>query len=77
LVEAKVISQPTDGLWEATMPFQLSAPTMVTFVISVLVAIIAVVIHYAHIPNPITHSGFVILLLGYLVLLAGNLFRGI
>jgi hypothetical protein len=59
------------------MSFQLTAPTMVTFIISVVLAVIAAVIHYANIPNPITHSGFVILLLGYLVLLGGNLLRGV
>ena len=59
------------------MSFELTAPTMVTFIISVVLAVIAAVIHYAKIPNPITHSGFVILLLGYLVLLGGNLLRGV
>jgi len=50
---------------------------MVTFIISVVLAVIAAVIHYAGIPNPITYSGFVILLLGYLVLLAGNVIRAL
>jgi hypothetical protein len=51
-------------------------PTNLTFIISLVVALIALVVHYANIPNPITHSGFVILLLSYLVLLAGVLVRG-
>jgi hypothetical protein len=59
------------------MPFELTQPTMVTFIISVVLAVIAAVIHYAGIPNPITYSGFVILLLGYLVLLAGNVIRAL
>jgi hypothetical protein len=58
------------------MPFELTPPRQLTFIISVVLAVIAAVIHYAGIPNPITQSGFVILLLGYLVLLAGNLIRG-
>jgi len=62
---------------EETMPFELIQPTMVTFIISVVLAVIAAVIHYAGIPNPITYSGFVILLLGYLVLLAGNVIRAL
>jgi hypothetical protein len=40
------------------------------------VAVIAVIIHYAHLSIPHVHSGFVILLIGYFVLLAGNSFRG-
>jgi hypothetical protein len=59
------------------MSFELTAPRKVTLIISIILAVIAAVIHYANIPNPITHSGFVILLLGYLVLLSGNVIRGI
>jgi hypothetical protein len=50
---------------------------MVTFLISVVLAIIALVFHFAHIPNPLTQSGFVILLVSYLVLLFGTLLSGI
>ena len=38
---------------------------------------IAVIIHYANVPIPYVHSGFVILLIGYLVLLAGNVLEGV
>jgi hypothetical protein len=58
------------------MPFGLTPPTKVTFFISVLLAAAAIIIHYAQLSIPHVHSGFVILLLGYFVLLAGNLFRG-
>jgi hypothetical protein len=60
------------------MQFKLTAPTKVTFIISVVLAVAAVVIHFANIALPIfpTH-GFVILLLGYLVLLAGNVLSGL
>ena len=52
---------------------RLTAPTQITFFISVVIAVIAAVIHYAHLTIPHVHSGFVILLIGYLVLAAGNL----
>jgi hypothetical protein len=57
------------------MPFGLTPPTKVTFFISVIL-VAAIIIHYAHLTIPHVHSGFAILLIGYLVLLAGNLFRG-
>jgi len=51
---------------------------MITFIISVVLAVVAVVVHFANIDLPIlpTH-GFVMLLLGYLVLAAGNLLRSV
>jgi hypothetical protein len=59
------------------MPLELSAPKVITFIISVIAAVIAGVIHYAHISIPHVHSGFVVLLVGYLILVAGNVLRGI
>jgi hypothetical protein len=57
--------------------FRLTPPTQVTFYISVVIAAIAVILHYAHIPIPhVTHSNFVTLLIGYLVLVAGNVLEG-
>ncbi|MGA8689480.1 MAG: hypothetical protein WB662_06110 [Methyloceanibacter sp.] len=56
---------------------RLTPPKHVTFFISMAVAIIAVIIHYAHIDIPYVHSGFVILLIGYLVLVAGNVLEGV
>jgi hypothetical protein len=50
---------------------------MVTFLISLVLAIIALVFHFGHIPNPLTQSGFVVLLVSYLVLLFGTLLPGI
>ena len=55
---------------------RLSPPKHVTFFISIAVAIIAAIIHYAKIDIPHVHSGFVILLIGYLVLVAGNVLDG-
>ena len=56
---------------------RLTSPKHVTFYISVAVAVIALIIHYAHFDIPNVHSGFVILLIGYLVLVAGNVLDGI
>jgi hypothetical protein len=60
---------------------ELSAPKTITFLISIIVAIIATVIryltHHAHINLPHVPSGFVVLLVGYLILVAGNVLRGI
>jgi hypothetical protein len=57
--------------------FRLTPPKHVTLFISVAVAVIAVIIHYAGVDIPHVHSGFVILLIGYLVLLAGNVLEGV
>jgi hypothetical protein len=56
---------------------ELSAPRVITFVISIIIAAVAVVIHYAHLSIPYVHSGFVVLLIAYAILAAGNLLRGV
>jgi hypothetical protein len=56
---------------------ELSAPKIITFVVSIIIAAIAVIVHYAHVAIPHVHSGFVILLIAYLILAAGNLLRGV
>jgi hypothetical protein len=56
---------------------RLTPPKQVTFFISIAVAVIAVIIHYAHVDIPHVHSGFVILLIGYLLLVAGNVLEGV
>jgi hypothetical protein len=60
-----------------TTMLRLTPPKHITFYISVAVAVIAVIIHYAHVDLPHVHSGFLILLIGYLVLLAGNVLEGV
>ena len=55
----------------------ISAPKQVTLLISVLVAIFAALVHWGVIPVPQLQSGFTVLLIGYLILLAGNVVRGI
>jgi hypothetical protein len=60
------------------MPFRITPPSQLTFFISVALAVIAVILHYAHIAIPhITQTNFVTLLINYLVLLVGNLFEGL
>ena len=56
---------------------ELSAPRVITFVISAIVALAAIIIHYAQIAIPHVHSGFVVLLVAYLILAAGNVLSGI
>jgi hypothetical protein len=60
------------------MPFRLTPPTQLTLLISVVLAILAVILRYTGISIPLvgTHT-FGVLLIGYLVLLAGNLIEGI
>ncbi|MBK5197742.1 MAG: hypothetical protein JJE37_05610 [Methyloceanibacter sp.] len=58
--------------------FRLTPPAQATFIVSLVIAMIAVVLHYARIAIPhVTQSNFLTLLIGYLVLLAGNLFEGV
>jgi hypothetical protein len=59
------------------MQFELSAPKVITFIVSAVLALVAAAIHYAHIDVPFSRTGFSILFLGYLVLAAGNLFRNV
>jgi hypothetical protein len=58
---------------------RLTPPKHVTFYISVAVAIVAVVLRFlAYSGIGTFHTGgFVILLIGYLVLLAGNVLEGV
>ena len=59
------------------MQLELSAPKLITFVISAVLAAIAAIAHYAHIDLPVSRTGFTLLLVGYLVLAAGNVFRNV
>jgi hypothetical protein len=60
------------------MPFRLTPPAQITLIISVVLAVVALIFRFSGIelPPAINHP-FGTLLLGYLVLLAGNLFEGI
>jgi radical SAM superfamily enzyme YgiQ (UPF0313 family) len=63
---------------DASDKYRLTPPTQLTLLISVVLVIIAVILHYTGISIPLvgTHT-FGVLLIGYLVLLAGNLIEGI
>ena len=50
---------------------------IISVAISVVLTVIAIVIQYVHTTGGATHGGFEILLVGYLVLLAGSLLRGV
>lgn len=56
---------------------RLSTPTFMTLLISLIFAVIGVLTHYGNIQMPVigTH-GTLALLIGYVVLLAGVLVRG-
>lgn len=55
----------------------LTPPSQVTFLLAVMLAAMALLVHYARVEIPIvsTHS-FETLLAAFLLLLAGNLLRG-
>lgn len=56
----------------------LSAPTLPVFIVSVILAILAACVMYGGIKIPVVSgNAFITLLIGYVVLLAGNLFKGI
>jgi hypothetical protein len=59
------------------MPFRITPPTQITLIISVVLAILALVFRFSGVEIPVvgTHP-FATLLISYLVLLAGNLFEG-
>ncbi len=59
--------------------FALTPPSIVVFLISLALAAIAFLVHYAGLRIPIVNSArvFDILAIGYVVLLIGVLFRGV
>jgi hypothetical protein len=62
----------------ARTAYWLTPPTRLTFIVSVALAILALLVHYGHVSIPVVSAHvFETLLIGYLVLLAGNLFRGL
>ena len=57
--------------------YWLTPPSRAVFFISVLLAVLALLVRYAHIAIPVvSHYTFETLLVGFLLLLAGNLFKG-
>ena len=58
--------------------YWLSPPTRLTLAVSIILVILALLVHYAHVSIPVVSAHvFETLLIGYVVLLVGNLFRGL
>jgi hypothetical protein len=73
-----VVSFALLHIWGDIMPFRITPPTQLTLLISVVLAILAAILHYANISLPLVDGHhFALLLLAYVVLLAGNVIEGI
>ena len=58
--------------------YWLTPPTQIVFFLSVLLAILALLVRYAHVAIPVVSDyTFETLLLAFLLLVAGNMFRGL
>jgi hypothetical protein len=59
--------------------FTLTPPSVIVFVISLVLAVLALLVHYAHVSVPIisTSRVFDVLALAYVILTAGVLIRGV
>jgi hypothetical protein len=69
---------------EISMPFRrggfaLTPPSVLVFGISLVLAVLALLVHYAHVSVPIISASHVfdVLAIAYLVLMVGVLFRGV
>ena len=57
--------------------FWLTPPSRAVFILSVFLALLALLLRYAHVTIPVVSTyTFETLLVAFLLLLAGNLFRG-
>ena len=57
--------------------YSLTPPSRAVFIISVFLALLALLVRYAHVAIPVVSTyTFETLLIAFLLLLAGNLFRG-
>jgi hypothetical protein len=63
----------------ASRRFELTPPSFVIFIISVILALVAVLMHYAHVSIPLVGASHVfdVLMAAYVVMLIGVLFKGI
>ena len=58
--------------------YWLTPPSRAIFFVSVLLAVLALLVRYAHVAIPVvSHYTFETLLLAFVLLLAGNMFRGL
>jgi hypothetical protein len=57
--------------------YWLTPPSRAIFFVSVLLAVLALLVRYAHVAIPVvSHYTFETLLLAFVLLLSGNMFRG-
>jgi hypothetical protein len=63
----------------ARRSFELTPPSFVVFIISVILALAAVLVHYGHVSVPLITAAHVfdVLVVAYVVMLVGVLFKGI
>ena len=63
----------------ARRSFELTPPSFVVFIISVILALVAVLVHYGHVSIPIVGAAHVfdVLVAAYVVMLIGVLFKGV
>jgi hypothetical protein len=59
--------------------FALKPPSVLVFGISLVLAVLALLVHYAHVSVPIINASrvFDVLAIAYVVLMVGVLFRGV
>ena len=58
--------------------YRLTPPSRAIFILSVFLALLAILVRYAHVHIPVVSNyTFETLLIAFLLLLAGNLFRGL
>jgi hypothetical protein len=77
---SQATNEPRKHLMPYTRPirrFYLTPPAVPTFVISVLLAIVALLAAYGNLPQLHSIGGFALLLIAYVILLAGTLLRGV
>jgi hypothetical protein len=72
---AKTIKVRPSIKWEG-LEMNLTPPTTVVFIVSLILAALAVIGKFAAIPF-ITENGFWVAIVAYVVLAVGNLFRGV
>jgi hypothetical protein len=59
--------------------FALTPPSFIVFIISLVLAVLAFLVHYAHLSMPVVSSAnvFDVLAIAYVVMLVGVLFKGV
>ena len=59
--------------------FTLTPPSVIVFVISLVLAVLALLVHYAHVSVPVISASrvFDVLAIAYVLLAAGVLIRGV